>query len=98
MHDTGNYDSFYADIYLDNLCQYGEVYDNIIYSKDEKTVRNNPVYIQNHPYYIENGSFAYGKQWDNTDLGYSENGIYDFDFYAGRLTTKFLNNYEKYMN
>lgn len=98
VHDTGNYDSFYADIYLDNLCQYGEVYDNIIYSKDEKTVRNNPVYIQNHPYYIENGSFAYGKQWDNTDLGYLENGIYDFDFYAGRLTTEFLNNYEKYMN
>jgi hypothetical protein len=47
---------------------------------------------------MENGSFAYGKAWRNFDFGYYDRSIYDFDFYAGRHTTDFLNNYNKYID
>ena len=43
IHDTGNYDSFYADIYFDNHSQYGVAYNNVSYATDKAFDRENIV-------------------------------------------------------
>ena len=100
IHDTGNYDSFYADIYFDNHSQYGVAYNNISYATDNAFNRNNIVYIQNHPYYIELGAIAYAKEYDNKSVecaGLTEEDYPNsLPFYAGPKSSEFRLNYEKY--
>lgn len=100
IHDTGNYDSFYADIYFDNHSQYGVAYNNVSYATDKAFDRENIVYIQNHPYYVELGAIAYAKDFNNKSIGCDELTDKKFPselpFYAGIQSNKFKLNYERY--
>lgn len=105
VHDGGTVDGANESVYFDNLMQFFEAYDNLIYSTNESVKKTNNTYVQDPGYFPE--SFAVGYSYNNNSLNYKKNGIESMTledypggrpFHAGVYSGEYTKNYERIKN